>query len=773
MMRDLPTPNQILEELADKTAAQIDRLAPVAFDRALREVTGYHRFLLALNASQTPDGSPFNYAEVAGNSWSAPHREWIRHYRRLFERAADRLPDNSHFVRSLAYIPRMLLPRDSETELTPDVVKAILDLGPMMMHRIEAWVTRRTTLERAKGESAEPRVALIGSDAKAYENVLPELVGAWEGLLERAPSMYHWHEDANRSDAERWTAFRASWPFIWQHLTNTAYCLAVAVWNEDERGAALFREALVRWPEILRHRLDAHSDLKWPQFLFPDILKLDWSGASERASSLAFEGSPAPGPDQLVATIMRRAHTDVLLLTSALLLFWTVNEKQASDIGGRTAKDLLSRKGGEDGGRTPAERPLSLRSLLGNFVRFEVAAGRYVDGTYAAELDRLVETLDNMTERRVVPGRVFTPSTLHGRDDLLLPVLAILIAATPKDGDDSLGSWAAELAGDDRVLPEGDLSLRNIVRQLERFRTTLEQAWDQLERGTAILQPDQENKRAGGRLRDIVGSVEGTIEAARSDRLKNRPVDHSKLERIRVAIEAGLMSGGTGLPFFRQVLIERSEPNDAAELRELTFEVSKAQLVEPAMDSEPEAFEGRFASACQRRAGDHVWRSFTCRPRIRVEVKAPAEQELFWKEIANLADQVGPDPILIVSRAAEGRTVRRFKYRTGEAKPDLRIEHRPNDERDGSYIATVEGVDVYGAEFPAGTAWLFSQQALESVQYAALDHLSRLADVEFDAAEDLKGTLRVRFRQHLEWANTPIFEIMAPDPDELEEGAAS
>ncbi len=55
--RDLPTPGQILEELADKTAAQIDRMAPVAFDDAWREMTRYHRFLLALNASRTPMGT--------------------------------------------------------------------------------------------------------------------------------------------------------------------------------------------------------------------------------------------------------------------------------------------------------------------------------------------------------------------------------------------------------------------------------------------------------------------------------------------------------------------------------------------------------------------------------------------------------------------------------------------------------------------------------------------------------------------------------------------
>src|SRR3712207_1494193 len=62
MNRDLPTPAQILEELADRVAAQIDRQAPLAFDEALDEMTRYHRFLLSLNASRTPEGAAFSYA---------------------------------------------------------------------------------------------------------------------------------------------------------------------------------------------------------------------------------------------------------------------------------------------------------------------------------------------------------------------------------------------------------------------------------------------------------------------------------------------------------------------------------------------------------------------------------------------------------------------------------------------------------------------------------------------------------------------------------------
>ena len=165
MMHDFPTPDDIFEELADKTAVQIDRLAPVAFDNAFRELVRYHRFLLALNTSRTPDGAPFSYAELTGDAWNAPHRQWIAQYRRLFERAMDQLPNDDHFIRSLSYAPSKLLPRPGDPELTPNVVNGILDLGPIMVHRIEAWVTKRTTISVPEGQAAEPRLTLAGSDA--------------------------------------------------------------------------------------------------------------------------------------------------------------------------------------------------------------------------------------------------------------------------------------------------------------------------------------------------------------------------------------------------------------------------------------------------------------------------------------------------------------------------------------------------------------------------------------------------------------------------------
>lgn len=770
MKSELPSPEQILEELADKVSAQIERLAPVAFDGAFREMTSYHRFLLALGASRDQNAIAFNFAEIAGNAWHAPHKEWIRQYRRLFERAADKLVDDSHFVRSLAYVPGRLMPGPGDPELSPNVVRAILDLGPLLVGRLEAWMTKRTTVETLRGQAAEPRLALAGSDAKAYESVVPDVVGAWESLLHYPSSMYGWRERGEQTEVERWEAFRASWPFLWQHLTNTAYCLATSVWNEDEVGAALFREALVRWAQALDHRLDDRAELRHRRILFPSILDLNWPEASAKAAPLGYDYMPPPTPDQLFASVIRGAHDDTVLLTASLLLFWTINEKQASDIGARTALTLLNREASDDDHRHEGRKPLSFRSLFLDLLRLEMTGERYRDGSYAADLDHSVAMLDNMTERRVVPGRVFTPSTLHGRDGLLLSDLVILLAHTPVEGDDGLKERIAALAHEEEVLPEGDQSLRQVLHQLGQFQSTLEQPFPALARGLQLLSPDRDAEQAKTRLREIVSEACNAIEEKRRHRLEARPADPAKLESLRSAIEQALLTSDVEAPFFRGVEVGRAAEDGSAEWRDMTFSgIGKAQLTEPPMDSPSSNFREMLVSGSREMAGRHAWNAFCQRPRIEVTVAGGAEEEAFWRDLRPLVQQVGPEPVLVVSRNAEGRELRRFLYAPAADRPGLEIEQRPRSAKGASYIATVEGVDVFGADFRPGEAWLFSANSLREVRYAETAPPDHHAELTFELGEEMKGTLRVRVRQVLKWADSPTFELKSPDPTAEEE----
>jgi hypothetical protein len=762
MKADLPTPTEILEELADRVAQQIDRRAPVAFDSALSEMTRYHRFLLSANASQSPDGAPFSYAEIAGNAWNPPHRDWVRQYSRLMARAAEAIPDDDHFIRSLTRVPMLLLPRPGDPALPPKVIQVLLDLGPMMMHRVEGWVTRRTTTDTPPGGSATPRITMAGSDAKAYANVLPDIVGAWESLLKVVPSVFDWKERSDADDARAWSSYRAAWPFLWQHLSNTAYCLAVAVWNEDAAAAALFREALVRWADALDHRLPEHAELRWRRLLYPDVLDLDWAAATARAAPLAYAHSPSTRPGELFAAVLRNCHADVLLVTAALLLRWTMEGKQASDIGARTAAELGRQEGASDQEFRPERQPPDLRKALLDFARIELAGSGFRDGSHGARVDELVRSLDNMTERRVVPGRVFTPSTSHAWDDLRLATVTLLTAAADVGGTEAAVGGVVELAAREDLLPRADASCRELDGALRNVEEAASRDWPQVASAFAVLRPARDLAAAKAALLSSVAAARSAIETARLARLKARQVDGAKLEAIRAAAEASLLTTPAKVPLFRDVVVERAQGvSDAADRTFRVNCVTKAGLVEPPMEPPSSNFDGFMASQFARAAGRQAWHVFAARPRQVLELPHEVDSPEFWDEVAAKAALVGPEPVLVVPNGPAARSIRLRRRGQPKDEASRQIEQRARQATGASYLGSVHGVDVYGADFEA-VSWLFSATAMKRLVYyetPAGKADASTVGIDYALDDDTTGTLSLSYRQLVHFEDWPVFEF--------------
>ena len=75
---------------------------------------------------------------------------------------------------------------------------------------------------------------------------------------------------------------------------------------------------------------------------------------------------------------------------------------------------------------------------------------------------------------------------------------------------------------------------------------------------------------------------------------------------------------------------------------------------------------------------------------------------------------------------------------------------------------------MYGADFPHGTAWLFSARALRAVRYSAFGEEGRYLTLTYEVGENMTGKLRARFIQSSVWEDTPVFELNIPDRDDTE-----
>lgn len=774
MKRDLPAAEQIIEELANKVAVQVDRLAAVAFDNALDELVRYHRFLLALNASVSPDGTPFSYAELAsGFLPRPPHLIWISQYRRLFERAANRLGEDAYFIERLAGVPIRLLPRPGDAQQPPGIFMAILNLGPGLTHRLEAWVTKRAAVATVEGTS-QPRFSLAGSDSKAYANALKRIVGEWETLLQVVPSIFGWRLEEQASANDRWSSLSRSWYFLSYHLQNTAYMLAAAVWNGDEIGAVEYRDTLIRWPEVSSYQREARVDLLNRRLLFPDIVHMDWSNAVIHLKPNLPAYPVELAPNELFGSLLQEAHHDCVVLTAATLLSWHMESKLASDIGARTALALLRREVADAGSsfRHLQQTGFRFQSVFLDIIRIELAGERFCEDGYGNELDRIVSSLDSMSERSVVPGRIYTPSTKDDREGLRAAFLATLLAVVPLEGDGGLDQRLRRLLANEAALPDGDRSLRNLLQLLEAFHHLLDSETAELRLGATGLSAAVKFEAAVAALKAIIETSLSTIRGHRRERLEKQPVDPSKIERIRSTLDKALLTPPAAIPFFRGFVL--SEGTDTADEEVAEFDlrgVSKGELVDPPMETEPANFVEVLADAVCRHASDRILRHFGERPRENFEVSVGVENEVFWQVMKATAPRVGAEPVLLVSRQEEGRIIRHHFVYAKRSDTSIKIERNAREAGGhyGSYVATIEGIDVFGVDFQAGTAWLFSAQSLQSVTYEAIDGADRHVQAVFEDHQEGSGVLRIRFKQSIRWIDGPILEIRLPTREDNSE----
>jgi hypothetical protein len=753
-MKGQPDPSDMLEELADKAITHIGRLAVTSFESALSEMVDFHRFLIDAYATRDENGKPVSFAQIG--DWESLHKEWIRQYRRLFERAVENIGREKDFVEILVHLPMQLLPRDARNA-APEVVAGLLDLPSIFVHRLEGWLSQRRSYDTAE-EGRPSRAHLAGSDKRAYEDIIISFVGAWENLLQTVSAVYEWRQREVESE-EQWLRYVASWTFLQQHLRNSAYLLAVAVWNEDEIGAKYYRESLLRWLDGLQHEFDVY-DHQARRFLTADLLQSDWGTARTLlARSVEFPEWDQPTPTFVFVEILQNQLSDVVTVASGVMLAWFIEGKQMTDIAPLTVSHLLKDIVAEDGGYRVG-RETGFRPLMLGISRIWVCAERFERKGHGHWLDRLVSLLDSMSERRIVPGRVYSPSTRNERDDLRLPWLVCLIASLPPEGDDGAVESIGKLTEREEAFSHGDQTLRGLLYEYRQTVGALApQNWGYLKRGVAALDKDLNFEERVKRLTSILEEAILAIENRRLQRLRERPISQDKLSELRERVEAMLLSGNGGIEVFRDFSIER----DGAGVDERILRVSqveKGYLTEPAMAQEPVNLWDAVLRFVRSSAAGFVWRDFVQRPRRVIDIQDEAAyRAVLFAEAKGMVD-AGQQPVLLVHRGHEPPWIKKW-FGWGEKPPEGINVVRKKGMGTNLYAGTVNNIDVYRMELVADRSLLFRADLLRKVKYRS-DNEGHVAGIAFD--EKAEKGLVLRFFQGTEWREDEALELVCPVP---------
>lgn len=756
-MRSAATPEQIMEELADRVIAQIDRRAPTGFENALDELTEYHAFLLELYATRSDGGAPLSYAELGDDSWHPPYERWVRQYRRLFDRAAERIPDGSRFIETLSYVPGRLLGSKWGDRLSPNVIASILDMQPILMHAVEAWVTRRSIIEADEHGAAE-RFKLTGSDAASLASAMHGVVGAWESHLTIVSSSYGWSRAAGQEQAELWSGYALAWPFLRQHVAHTAYSLAVAVWNGDAISANLFREALVRWPGSALIDLQRDGLAQHPWLLMPSLIEMPWAEVRARPETDGAHFLDGPYPDSIFAELVDGLRNDVLLVTASLMLAWSREEGPVGGLASEVARALVSGNGSDP---TEAQHNgFDFDRIARGLLRLQLVGGRFEDASHGGWLDGLVRRLDTMREKAVVPGRVYSPTTMHDREQLLLSDMALLAAFAPKELPQSVGRAIEAIADDPTLLPFNDRSLRAVLAELDRYRSTIDQGLEALSAAITAVSPQVDPGDAIDHLRSVVEGMQAAIQDRRLQRLRDASIDQEAIEALRSKVEKELLKSPADVPIFNNVEVFLTDHQEGVPGRVRINGVQKGRFIRPPMEQESLNFAEVIARQVRETAGRYVLNAFSRVPREEIWIYAQLSEPQFWIELSDVAQTVGDQPVLVVSHQDSIKHLDWQKLRGNGplAKLDVKFDQKSRER--GRYMATIESVEVFVMDINPGTAWLTSAQFLKRLGYAPTNGGRISLKYESDDGEQATtGSLVFEFSQQVEWGAEPNFIV--------------
>jgi hypothetical protein len=296
------------------------------------------------------------------------------------------------------------------------------------------------------------------------------------------------------------------------------------------------------------------------------------------------------------------------------------------------------------------------------------------------------------------------------------------------------------------------------VYEFRQNKTALEaQDREYLKCGVLALDKDLNVEERVNRLASIFGSAIDVIENRRLQRLRDRPVNHAKLNEIRRRVEEAILAGNGGIDVFRDFTVTRDRGD--LEKRELHApQVEKGYLTEPVMAQEPLNLWDVVVRSVQSRAAGYVWRDFVQRPRRSVVTPDEASYRTVLFEEAKRLIASGQQPVLLVHRGHEPAWIREW-FGWGEQRPEGIDLVRKKGMGTNLYAGTVNDIDVYRLELDPGKSLLFRADLLRRVKYGA-DNEGRVVQVAFDS--DQKKGLVFRFSQGTEWLDDNVLELVYP-----------
>lgn len=738
---DLPGPEELLDQFSGTVVAQIANRSTVGFDNAMREMTDYHRLLLNLFSTQHITGDPGSYAEFV-SGWEPLHRSWLSPYTPVIQRAVEAIGDTPDYFRNVSYLPYTLL--SVEADLPADMTSAIMALGPRIAYALEGWFTKRAALAGSE-RLADKGASLIGSDRAAYDEAVRHFVGAWEAIRRTGPSSNR-HMDPHTA----WSAEKLAWSLTTIHLENTARCFVIAAWNRDEVGTEHYADMLVRWGDRWEGSASSYA-FKEPWLLTSDIISMPWEEAKSAVAPRLYPYAlDELTPGDVASQVIGNLHKQVLMISAAITLNWALTGK-----GGRfaieSARRLLEPPRPDDDFETGRSQSLDFGERLRTLVAISLAGPRYADQGHGHFLDRLARSLDGISEKPVISGRVYSPSTAHDRTGLRQALHLLLLASIRKgaivSGTKLLTGLVKEDAG-----PNGPSTLTDVESFLQELESTVQNMDNQNQEVVSLLAPSIRGEYYGTEAVEMIERSLREVRDFKAERLLRQQVSLERIGMLETAINTELTTGNGRIPVFSH-FDRRFERNETIFVESHTITgLPKNEFLDPPLETQSSNFMEVVGRECADLIVRRMWQGFFNLPKKSISLKSTPSDLRFWRTLSKRAQKLGGGPILMLSSPAYREFAGEFLYGEMSRRNRLEIERQTPPDR-GTYRQTVEGMDVHEVNFAQrGEAYLVPPDLLQAVTYQRMKNgLVVQAEFKSTKKDPSKGAALLNFGIHVDW----------------------
>jgi hypothetical protein len=752
-----PTPNEFIEQLVSNIVRATVARATNAFDDAVSETVDFHQFLLEVHNTRDERGDKVNLADFADGFFNRPAQTWANEYRRAHIAAADEIATSTYFVNGLNYVPLRLWPR-SAREFPDSVLGLILDLGRHQVVAFESWFTKRAAMTKTGDDRS---LGLAGSDLRGYDSALINFVSTWEGFGTIITNSFGLSGAGRDGSEAYWSVVGALWPSLWVHLRNAAYFLASAVWNDDDIGEARFRDLLLRWLHVFYRELDNEYLLRDGLVLSPDVLRMSIAEAQEAMRRIVLFPTDDIAPRSIFGVVLREAHHDIVVITSAIFANWHATGRQPSPLAARAASKLLNREVLQEGTNLAAERGAEpktvFRAVFDTLIR-QAVHPRFQETRYAGYLDALIQELNSLASRRMVPGRIYSGVGLDGFDTLTPEMLAMMAANLPASGDDGAAEMFSRLL-DNEPLFASDSILRDFDHHLSQQSAMLDGEGDERFETTMRLyrkSPDTPGCRA--RLKAVFDALLVMLKAKRASRIQTAPLDVQRMKSVIDTVSNDLLGGTQPIGAFAPCVVQKVNCGiDQKERTYGTFE--RGFFTDPPMS--PIEFDEIPPIISQMTMGDLrqflLW-ELSHQPNEDVLVTTGHDVVAFFKQAISILDAVGlgTGSVLLVPSQPFGIAVSMASQGFPEADlEDLAFTRDPTYAGDHGYFGSIDGIPIFDGY--TDVAVCCSRTYLRGIEFADVHGTTEIFDFEpFDDGDPQVGRIRTWIAYRAEWEQTKI-----------------